>query len=102
MRHNSRPVIVAFSCGSARAEAGGERYYYQPAVKADALLSDMALFLWRRRTRTFLRLPRFLAPQVKPWLHRRKKRPYRLAGIKFLIGTGQRRPRSLTKTSHVQ
>jgi hypothetical protein len=29
MRHNSRLVIVTFSCGSAHAKAGGERYYYQ-------------------------------------------------------------------------
>jgi hypothetical protein len=29
VRHNSRLVIVTFSCGSARAKAGGERYYYR-------------------------------------------------------------------------
>jgi hypothetical protein len=29
MRHNSRLVIVTFSCGSAHAKVGGERCYYQ-------------------------------------------------------------------------
>jgi hypothetical protein len=37
MRHNSRPVIVAFSFGSARAKAGGERYYYQTGGESGRL-----------------------------------------------------------------
>jgi hypothetical protein len=66
MRHNSRLVIVIFSCGSARAKAGGERHYYQTGgcglAKRHGLIPFGGVALVGR---TFLRLRRFLAQQVK-------------------------------------